>query len=312
MAETLTPAERRARRQKRRNQRGGRDNKLNPQSPKGGYPGPNGGGGGNAGAVDFDNLVNEAISEKWTPEQYKQALYDSPKFQQEFPGYFREDGSTVFADGAQYKDTYEQYIHVAAQYGEKVSKEQFAGLMYNDIDPGEFSERLNVTDRISTLAKESPGGLEGFQKTLKELGIGDGSLKDVFEFASNSKLPEMYDAYEAVQIKAGGLNVSSADALGISKLIGDGTGAEDLKGVIGSIKEHRTDISPEMAEAGITEADLLKARAGGVDSKNVEALIKQKVAQRRAFGADRLRKETGFTEAGTVRIRGIESGEGSA
>ena len=86
---TMTPAQRRQKRRKARN-----SDKPKVLSSSG--TGPNGGGGGNAGEVDFDNLVNEAISEKWTPEQYKQALYDSPKFQQEFPGYFREDGSTVF------------------------------------------------------------------------------------------------------------------------------------------------------------------------------------------------------------------------
>jgi hypothetical protein len=185
--------------------------------------------------------------------------------------------------------------------------------MYDDVSPDEFSRRLDTTDRIVTLAKESPGGLEAFSKTIKELGLGNGSIKDIFDFASGTKEPELYDMYEATQIKAGGLDISSKDALGISKLIGDGTGAEDLKGVIGSITTQRTDINPELKAAGISEADILKSRAGGIDKKgDLENKIKALVAQRRAFGADRLRKQTGTSAAGTTVTRGLESGEGSA
>lgn len=236
----------------------------------------------------FTDLLEQAVTERWTPEMLTANIYSSQEFRTMFPGYFRPDGTAMFSSAAQYLQQRDLYYHAADLYGENISGDVIAQQFEMGRSPQEFADVLSAVQRI----KEDPQYWSQFQRFAADAGLGDVTKGDLVSFALGEKPAEWYDLMEktslAGEAAAQGLKLSDKNIKQLqSRLPGSAAQGLDATQLASSFEEVVRNLRDmDLAKLygfGLTKADVIAAQFGGQGSEKARRKIEQLHATDEAF-----------------------------
>jgi len=231
----------------------------------------------------FDDLIREAIVQRWTPEQFTAELYGSREFDSAFPGIFRKDGSLAVSP-AQYLDlAYGPggYVDIGRNFGIKLGPKKIGQLVAGEVSPDEWAFKAMVLQQ----AKATEAYRTEFNAVLEASGAEPLGKKEWFNFIANKSEARVENLYEAVSLRMDTtLDLTPEEALGAAKEIGaESPGARvDINEIIAKANQYKNVIGPELNAAGITDADLA-VLSSGRDPKGVRGQLEQILANREAL-----------------------------
>jgi hypothetical protein len=241
----------------------------------------------------LQSLVRRAVLQGWDMDEFAQALIRTKKFKQAFPGLVQNGtiaidftgGSSAGASAVvqavtNYRKGYDDFQEIAARVGYPgtVTKRIFGQTVRNGISPDEFASRLNLVNNVNS----NPGLLDMYNeqrtfaglKPLDEMGL----LK-----AAASNDPEFIDSYQAAYLRSQGLDLTAEQAAGVAKGIDSPLQQNlNLSQLVQQVQRFRTDVGPELRDAGIDDA-YLTLLAAGQDPDNKAGQLESIVASRRAM-----------------------------
>ena len=246
---------------------------------------------GSLGLAGLGDLVRKAIIQGWDLNQFADALIHTKQFKQKFPGLIQNGQIALdFGNpgGAQnlitavsnYNRGYDDFQGVAKNLGMAgFNKRSYAMAVKNEISLDEYASRLMVEKTV----RDNPELLSQFNEQLSLMGKNKLDEMGWKKFLAKAGSSDLYDAYEAAYLRSAGLNLTAQEAQGVAAAIGTpGQGGTDLGGIVSAINAIRPDIGPELAKAGVTDADLVMIKAGN-DPGNKAPLLQQIVDRRRAL-----------------------------
>jgi hypothetical protein len=229
----------------------------------------------------FDDLINQAITQQWTPYQFQAELYGSPEFRNTFPGIFNKDGSL--------KMTAAEYLHlaygdggysdIAREFGIKLDRDRIGALFSGNKSPDEFAFEASVLQD----AKHNEVYRQSWNRVLESMGREPLDKADWFDFVAgrtNAKIENLHEA--ATLLGAEGLVLSPEQARAASKQIGETGEQVDLKALVSQVRDIKDFVGPELRSAGITDADLAVLESGA-DPKAISQRLQQIVRNRQAL-----------------------------
>jgi hypothetical protein len=226
----------------------------------------------------FDALIDEAVRFDWTPEQFESRLYLSRPFQNAFPGIVREDGSLRISP-VEYRQIRDAVFKIAGDYGVRMDNKRFGLLVENNKSPIEFASIAEVF----RAAELTDGFRVAFNEQLKAAGQGQQlSSQDWFNMLAGEAPAEVNDLYEAARLTSAGLDITVEQARLAAKQIGPVGEAVDTAALISEVRRNKQFIGPELAAAGITDADLA-VLASGADPRGVLPTVEQIFRNRQAL-----------------------------
>lgn len=230
----------------------------------------------------FTGLIDAAIRGQWTPDEVTSHIYASPVFKNTFPGIFNNDGSLKMAPSEYLNMIYGEsgFNDIAKSYGINLTRNKAGELISNDVSPTEFSFRANVF----TLAKSNDAYHQSINQILKQQGQSPLSQQDWFKHVMGQSDARVENLYEAATLNAAqGLDINAKQALAAGKQIGaNPLDQVDLRTVVQQATQIKAFIGPELASAGITDADLAVMQSGS-DPKNLQTQLQQIIRNRQAL-----------------------------
>lgn len=224
---------------------------------------------------DFDGLISEAVRNDWTLEEFQARVYGSREFRQTFPGIFSNDGSLKMTPLEYQNQIYgpDGYADMAREYGIKFDRDRFGRLIGGNTSPTEWAYRLGVVQK----AKATEPYRQAFEQQLKIAGGNKGMDPSEWARFIEGKTNRFVESvYTAASLDAAeGLNLNARSAKDLAKQLQTQTfdpttpGEDyDINAVIGAIRQNRDLFGPELADAGITDADIALLEVG-YDPRNV-------------------------------------------
>lgn len=226
----------------------------------------------------FQPMIDMAVRNGWTAEQFRAAVLQSPQFEQLFPGIKRADGSLRMS-ASEYRQLGDSYTAVAKEFGMSMSGARIGMLIGGAVSPQEFYQRSAVFEKV----KANPGLKDAFNEQLGEFGMKPLNDQDWFKFLAGVGSKDYYDVYEAAQLRNSGLNIDAGTAAGAARNIGEAGTPSDIAALVTEARNMLADIGPELLRESITDADLVQMSAG-YDPKGLEPKLRTIVANRRAQG----------------------------
>ena len=229
----------------------------------------------------FDNLIHDAIVGQWTPQQFEAELYGSGEFHDAFPGIFNPDGSLQMSPAEYLRLAYGDggYVDIGREFGIKLDRERIGALIAGRKSPAEWAFDAQVLQQ----AKQTEVFRQSFNAVLQAKGKDPLSKGDWFDFIAGRSQRQVEDLYQASSLVAGeGLSVSPSEAIAAAKQIGQPGETVDLRQLVSEVNAIKDFAGPELAAAGITDADLAVLQAGA-DPRNLRGALEQIVANRKAL-----------------------------
>ena len=234
----------------------------------------------------FTHLVDQAIREMWGISEFLSALMHSPQFRRMFPGLvqggtvadFLSPGHSLGEAIANYRRLQDSYELATKGYGVPITGGRMAMLIRGQVSPEEFATRFQAIN----VARANPGLMEAYNEELKLVGMKPLDEIGWFKYLARSAAPQFYDVYEAAQLRQSGLEISPEEALGAAHAIGAPGQLSNISELVRQARLLKPDIGPELANANISDADLVMLESG-VDPRGLEPQLRQMLAQRRAF-----------------------------
>lgn len=245
----------------------------------------------------FDDLIREAVENRWTPEQFIAELYSSNEFDHAFPGIFNKDGSLKMTPG-QYMDlAYGAggYVDIARNFGLKLGARKIGQLVAGEVSVDEWAFKALVLQQ----AKATEVYRQEFNNVLESTGQDPLGKNEWFKFIAKRSEARVENLYEAVALRMdAGLELSPAEALAAAKQIGleQPAARVDIGEIIQKANQFKNVIGPELRAAGITDADLVVLQSGR-DPKGIRGRLEQILANREALissGPGGRRSQTAF------------------
>ena len=227
----------------------------------------------------FQALIDQAVAESWTASQLQNAIIASPEFEAMFPGIKRPDGSLRMS-AVEWRQIAEAYYQIGRDYRINIGPAQVGMLLSGDKSPNEFLQQA----RIAREYMDNPNMLADYNAVREARGMAPLDEQTFFNGLASQTKPEFYDDYEATRILGtGGLDIDARGALGVAQAIGTPGEFTDLRQLAQDVRDIKRDIGPELLQAGITDADVLKLE-GGVDERGIAPSVRAIIANRRAQG----------------------------
>ena len=240
---------------------------------------------------DYQHLVDQAIRNQWTRSEFERHLLASKVFQRQYPGLVDKDGSInsslsssndVNGAVARYGQLADQYKKVASNYpGVKLNRQTLGVLIANDTSVDEFAARAQA---VTTL-KQNPLLHDYFNEALGAAGQKKLDQFGMLRALAGMADAKVYDAYEAAQFRASGLNLNAQEANQLSRNVGTPGQQVNTGQLISQVKAQLGDIGPELDKQHISLSDLaISLSQQGLDAAGIGNHIKQLIDQRRAQG----------------------------
>ncbi len=234
----------------------------------------------------FDDVIHQAISHQWSPYEFQAALYDSDAFHEMFPGIFNKDGSLkmtpaewnalAFGEGG--------YQDISSNFGIKLNRDKIGALVENNVSPDEWAFRGYVLQQ----AKSSDVYRDAFNKVLQASGQKPLDKGEWFNYIAGHSDARIENLYEAASLaSAEGLDINAKGALAAAHDIGQPGEQIDVKQLVQQVRQVADFVSPELRQAGITDADLAVLESGN-DPKGIRSQLEQIVKNRQALVGGRI------------------------
>ena len=234
----------------------------------------------------FQLLIDQAIRNQWTQSEFERHLAASKPFQKQFPGLVDRDGGVNPFLGADlrsavnaYQRLEDQYHTVARNYpGVRLNRDMLGTLIRNDVSVDEFARRATINATL----RSNPALQDQFNEQLKVSGKKPLDPLGMRKFLAGASSRDYYDTYQAAYLRSSGLNFDAKTAQQVARGLDSPLSPNlDLGKLVADVQRVKTDIAPELAREGITDADLTLLAAGS-DPRGIGGKVEQIVAQRRA------------------------------
>jgi len=301
-----------------------RENK--PKDNKGGKDGKDGKG-GKHGARDelkwvlegfglrpaqFGDIIDKAIRNGWSPQQFEAAIYRSKPFRQTFPGIFRGDGSLRMSP-YEYLQQADAYRELAQRYGLRggLDDKRIGKLIEGNVSMTELNDRFSALYRM----EEYKPYMQAFKEVLASNGITRKfNEEEMFRFVMGESPKEFYEIWEQASVGASatraGLDLSAKEMKSIARMV---PGVQDEAALYGNFQQLAQKVQTllplsRMAKFGITKKDLIELEFGGANQSaiatRVEELINVLTGE---HDESRKAKNTGVLQSSQTRLHGVTS-----
>lgn len=245
----------------------------------------------------FRALIEEAIRNAWSPEQFEARIYLSKPFQRAFPGIVRGDGSLRMTP-LEYRQVADAYKKVGSNYGIPLDTKRIGLLIEGNKSPQEFAS----VARVFKAAENTEGFRQAFNAQLVEAGFKPLDKRGWFETLAGKAPAEVNDMYEASVLKTAGVGGTTQELRAAAETLGQPGEDIDIAAVVQDFQKQKTYAATELAAAGITDADLVTL-AGGNDPKGQRQTVEQ-IARNRQALANRGTRSTRTTPSGRPALYG--------
>lgn len=228
--------------------------------------------------VEFGNLIDKAVRNGWSPEQFESQIYQSPAFKRTFPGIFRGDGSLRMSP-AEYRNISDQYKELAQRYGlfGELGKGRIGQLIKGNVSPQELTDRFTAISRM----KEYGTAFDVFKEVVK--GSTGKKLTDenIYEFIMGKGPKEFYDLWETTMVgtsaKSAGVDLSAAEMGSIAKRLPGMQTEEQLQSNFQNLAKNIKQIMPlsQLAKMGVSKSDLIELEFGGERQADIAERVDQ-------------------------------------
>jgi len=234
---------------------------------------------------DYTFLIDKAVREDWSFLEFETALRHTPRFQRDFRGIFERGtninpflspGNNLGEAIRNYRQLEFSYGQVLRNFGRGLTSGAMETLLGGAVSPDELGTRLEAIRRV----RDIPGLADAFNQQLRDAGLKTLDRLGLFRFVAGASSREFYDAYEAAQLRVSGIDIRRGAAAGIARETE--LSPEDIAELARQIRAYRGDIGPELAEAGITEADIARFETG--QNTRLGPILQGIIANRRALG----------------------------
>lgn len=258
----------------------------------------------------FYELINRAVRNDWDANEFLHQLIRTKAFKAQFPGLLTgnrindflaggRDGITISNLGsaiARYKnlrESYQDVVQAKGLTGLKITPGYMKQLITGEISPDEFGRRAVA---LQTL-KDNPDLMASYNAVLKAAGMKPLDDLGMRKFLAGAAQKKFYDVYEASRLNMANLGFSPQQSLQLAKGIGSAGELADVDQLVAAVRQHRADIGPELAAAGIDDFKLTSWLANpGVDPEGLAPKIQTIIANRRAMGQQ---QQGGFGRKGS-------------
>jgi transglycosylase-like protein with SLT domain len=227
----------------------------------------------------FSSIIDQAIRNNWSIDEFTAMVYQSKSFHAAFPGIFRSDGSLKMSP-LEYRQVADSYRKIAGYYGIKMSTERVGLLFANNKSPDEFADEALVYK--SVVLGEDLGLRNSFNQVLRANGVKPMEIKDWYTFLLRKPHGYLLDLYEAASLKDAGLMLPGKTALETARQVGEAGVLTDLPKLVQQIRQVKDFVTPELTAAGITDADLAILESGK-DPRSQATLLQSILASRQAL-----------------------------
>lgn len=246
-------------------------------------------------AGSFLGLIEQAVRQQWSINEFFQAIMKTEKFRKMYPGLVNQDGGIADFFGTQdLLQAVQAYNNMQTSYEEAVkrvdpgigiSRKRVGMLIRGGVSAEEFETRLGAISAV----RANPGLLDAYNAQLKLAGKKPLDEIGWFRFMARSADANFYDIYEAALLSSSGLDIDPETGRALAGELGPAVGQSysspvDIADLVAGIFSVRSSIGPELAQHGITDADLVRARAGIDPGGLIEQKIRQLQMQRELMG----------------------------
>lgn len=225
----------------------------------------------------FSGLIDQAIREDWSDTHFLAMIYQSEPFQKSFPGIMRDDGSLKMTP-FEYLQLSDQYKHIAEDYGINMSRQRIGMNIAGDVSPDEFNDRaliFRAYQRTPELRAQVDAILSHNQQAkLDNVGY--------YKWLAGKSQGQVVDLYEAARLQQQGLDLGP-HPLAVARALGTTGQITDTAALAAQVKQVSDFVGPELAAAGITQADLTLLEGGAPDEKNISSSLQQILRNRQAL-----------------------------
>lgn len=243
---------------------------------------------------NYAALIAKAVREDWGETEFLTQLTRTRTFKRTFPGIinngrlegFLTDGDPTISLGnlrnaiGSWRKLQESYNQIAkAQGSNKVDRREMAFLIRGDISPEEYGRRSLAVRQF----KDNPEALDAYNDVRREIGLPPLDDPTKLKFLAGAASHQFYDVYEAALLRSANLGFSTQQSVELARDLGVPGQTFDIGALVRDVKAKRSDIGPELAAAGISDAALTRFLADpGTDPDNIAGTLNTLVANRRA------------------------------
>jgi hypothetical protein len=238
-------------------------------------------------------LAQHGASMNWDIYTFLNHVYDTPEFQDAFPGIFNENGSLKMSID-QYLSNVAQYESISAQTGVNLSDNTVAWLFENDVAPAEFATRAPAIGRL----QRDPQLWRSFSAELQRNGekvTRDGLLR----FAAGLGNAAWYDLWQdAVTRNAAfdaGIEIKRAGAAGkdytairqgmLERISGKDLSEDEMTAAFQEMGEHLLTTLPlsKLQGYNLSKRDIETHAFGGKHQADIRQKMKRVLEQEQRF-----------------------------
>lgn len=259
-------------------------------------------------------LINEAIRNGYSGDEFLYFLRQTKEYHQEFPGIFDRNGELRMSE-QEYISLQNTLETLGKQYGYQVKPEDVAQTLRKGITAEDFEDRLRGLQRVN----EYGPAMKEFRDTLAARGIipkgKELTRREMYDFVTERAPQSWYKIWEEASARSAAvtagldvkrhagnqyLDISRQQILNLIHRIPGQQSEGDLVDTLSQVADDFLAYLPEskIRGYGLSRRDILAARTGGHGAAEARAKI------------ERLRKEieAGYKPEATGTIYGTEAG----
>lgn len=261
--------------------------------------------------ANLQQLMQHASQQGWSMARFKQAVYDTPEFHQEFPGIFDNQGNLRMTP-QQYIQTKQSYISTAAQYGVNASPKTIAWMFRNEVSPQEFASRAQAINSL----QNNQQYFRAFNETLKAQGMDPLSRGDQLRFVLGEGNKEWYNQWQnastrysaqqaGIDTQKGGMYTSIGEHL-LGKIADKGLSVDAMNQAWQQVGQNLLTALPDSRIQGynLTKKQIAEASFGGPHQARTRQRIQDILNQEQAFYQQRASADLVTTPSGGIGERG--------
>ena len=236
---------------------------------------------------DVAGLVDRAVNNEWTTQQFVNALRQTKAYKQQFVGI----RSTNLSESA-YNTKFFDYRDAAKDIGRGLTRQQFGTLLKKGVDGAEWRFRIAAADAI----KRNGALFNWYERELRRRGMMKGnkqlSYGEMWKIVTKQGSQQFERIYETAflqqnlakigfDLRGAGRDITRKDLLRLIKQFETGTpgaeveklGASDFAQLADEV-ENLIPLS-HLQGAGVTKRDLLEMKLGGPRAKEIAEKVNQ-------------------------------------